>query len=196
MRGAACFPLTFTAALLAACAAESPRPSGQETGSVREQTRDLTLQVPAGPAIEIASAVELSRATPEPRPAPRPKKAPKPAPVPAPDPVPEAAPLAEAAVPIPSVALAEVVAEPAPVEDVTAGAGRELAPGKTVTAIPASSGPSLAPEEPEWVPTERGRGIMIGGGGGHGDRCRPRGGVRGIGIAGRIPMGIPGRRLR
>jgi hypothetical protein len=87
-------------------------------------------------------------------------------------------------------------AEP-PVEDADAGAGRELAPGKTVTIIPASAGPATVAEEPEWGPVaDRSRGVMVGGG----PRCRPRGGVRGgvrgIGIAGRIPIGIPGRRLR
>jgi DNA polymerase-3 subunit gamma/tau len=149
--------------------------------------RDLTLQAPATAVVEVASAVELSRPVVEPRPTTRPRRSsrPAPAPAPTPDPVPVAAPEAEAAAPM--------VAEPAPVEDVVAGAGRELAPGKTVTIIPASSGPSSAPVEPAWGPAEGARGIMVGG---HGDRCRPRGGVRGIGIAGRIPVGIPGRRLR
>jgi hypothetical protein len=87
---------------------------------------------------------------------------------------------------------AEALADPAPVDD-AASSGRELAPGKTVTVIPVSSGPSIrADEDDSWLPSERPRGIIMGGGG----RCPRRGGVRGIGIAGRIPVGIPTRRLR
>lgn len=199
MHAASILPLAFTAALLAACSAESPQTSIEETGSSGARVagiagRNLTLQTSATPAVEVASAVELSRTAPETRVVQRPKVSPEPAHTKAPDPVPEASPVAESPLPAPTVAVAEMPAEPAPVEDVAADGGRELAPGKTVTIIPASSGPSSAPEEaPSWGPTGHGRSIMIGGGGG---RCRPRGGVRGIGIAGRIPVGIPGRRLR
>ena len=201
MRAASMLPLAFSAALLAGCAAESPRPSNHETASSgAEETglsdRDLTLQTPAMPAVEVASPIELSRPTSEPGPAPRPRISPRVAPAPAPDPVPEASPAAESAVLVPTVAVAEVVAEAAPVEDAAVGVGRELAPGKTVTIVPASSGPSSAPEDPSWVPVGRARSIIIEGGGGRGGKCRPRGGARGIGIGGRIPIGVPGRRLR
>jgi len=199
MRAASILPLAFTAAVLAGCAAESPQTAKQQTASrgVEEfalPDRDLTLQRPAAPAVEVASPVELSRAAPDPEPTRRARVSPKPAPAPAPDPVPEAAPAAQAAVPDSTVAVAEVLAEPAPVEDV--GVGRELAPGKTVTIIPASSGPTFTAEDPSWAPAEGRRGTIIGTGEGRGGRCRPRGGVRGIGIAGRIPIGVPGRRLR
>jgi hypothetical protein len=200
MRAVSMLPLAFWAALLAGCAAESPRPSNLETASSGAETglsdRDLTLQTPAMPAVEVASPIELSRPTPEPRPTPRPRISSRPAPVPTPDPVPEASPADESAVPVPTVAVAEVMAEPAPVEDVAVGVGRELAPGKTVTIIPTSSGPSSAPEDPSWAPAGRARSIIIEGGGGGGGKCRPRGGARGIGIGGRIPIGVPGRRLR
>jgi hypothetical protein len=202
MRAASILPLSFTAAVLVGCATESPRGSSQETAYRGAEgaglpERDLTLQTPATPAVEVASPVELSRADPEPRPARRPRISPKPAPAPAPGPIPKASPAAQAAVPVPTVAVAKVLAEPAPVEDAAAGGGRELAPGKTVTVIPASSGPSSAPPEgPSWAPTGPGRSVIIGGGGGRGDRCRPRGGVRGIGIAGQFPIGVPARRLR
>ena len=191
-------PVAFTAAVLAGCAAESPRSSNQETASrgvagTALPDRDLTLQTPAMPAVEVASPVELSRPAPEPRPARRARISPKPASAPAPDPVPEAAPAAQAAAPVSAAAVAEVLAAPAPVEDAAVGAGRELAPGRTVTIIPASNEPSFSPEDTSWVSATAGRGAIIGGGGG---RCRPRGGVRGIGIAGRIPIGVPGRRLR
>jgi len=191
------FPVAFTAAVLAGCAAESPRSSNQETASRVVGTalpdRDLTLQTPAAPAVEVASPLELSRAAPEPRPARRARISPKPAPAPAPDPVPEAAPAAQAAAPVPATAVAEVLAEPAPVEDVALGGGRELAPGRTVTIIPASNEPSFSAEDSSWVSVTAGRGAIIGGGG---DRCRPRGGVRGIGIGGRIPIGVPDLHLR
>jgi hypothetical protein len=88
--------------------------------------------------------------------------------------------------------VSEALADPAPVDDAASG-GRELAPGKTVTIIPASSGPTVeADQDDSWLPSERPRGIITGGGG----RCPRRGGVRGIGIAGRIPVGIPARSLR
>ena len=200
MRAASILPLAFTAAVLAGCAAETPQTSDEETAARGVEAtalpdRDLTLQVPAAPAVEVASAIELFRPA-EPRPARRARISPKRAPAPAPDPAPEAAPAAQAAAPVPALAVAEVLAEPAPVEDLVQGSGRELAPGKTVTIIPASSGPSSTPEDPSWGAAEAGRGTIIVGGGGRGGTCRPRGGVRGIGIAGRIPIGVPGRRLR
>jgi hypothetical protein len=191
-------PLALTAALCAACATEASRSSNQETATAGASAtaapeRDLTLQARTAPEVEVASAVELSRPAPRARQEARPQASPRPAPVATSDPTPEATPTAEAAAVVAAMSMVEVPAAPAPVEDAADAGGRELAPGKTVTVIPASSGPSAAPEEPGWEP-ERSRGtIMMG----HpGDRCRPRGGVRGIGIAGRIPVGIPGRRLR
>jgi hypothetical protein len=196
MRAASILPLAFTAAVMAGCAAEPHQTSNQETASRAVEgtgfpDRDLTLQTSAAPAVEVASPVELSR--PRPEPARHRRLSPKPAP--APQPAPEASPAAQSAVPVPSVAVAEVLAEPAPVEDVAVGVGRELAPGKTVTVIPASSGPSSPQEDPSWAPAGPGRGMIIEGGGGR-DRCRPRGGVRGIGIGGRIPIGVPDLHLR
>jgi hypothetical protein len=199
MRAASILPLAFTAAVLVGCAAESSQTANQETASRGVEgtalpDRDLTLQVPATPAVEVASPVELSRAAPEPEPTRRAAVSPKPAPAPTANRAVEAAPAAQAAVPDSTVAVAEALAEPAPMEG--GGVGRELAPGKTVTIVPVSSGPSFTPEDPSWATAGPGRGMIIGGGERGGDRCRPRGGVRGIGIAGRIPIGVPGRRLR
>jgi hypothetical protein len=197
MRAASILPLAFTAAVLAGCTAEYPRTANQETASRGVEgtalpDRDLTLQAPATPAVEVASPVELFRAAPEP--VRRAKVSPKPAPAPTANRVAAAAPAGHAAAPDSTMAVAEVLAQPEPVEG--GGVGRELAPGRTVTIIPVSSGPTFPSEDPSWAPAGPGRSTIIGGGEGRGDRCRPRGGVRGIGITGRIPIGVPGRRLR
>ena len=197
MRPVSLLPLALAAVLLVGCAAESP--SNQETassgtGQTALTGRDLTLRSPATPVVEVASPVELSRPTPK---APtrrgvshRPVQPASAKPAPAFAPAPDIAPAAQAAAPAPAV---RVAPEPAPVEDVAVGAGRELAPGKTVTAIPASSGPTYAPEaDDSWVPEGPARGLVVGGGG----TCRRRGGARGIGIAGRIPIGVHRLRLR
>jgi len=189
----------LTAAALSGCAADIPRPPGEETASraVERSTgagRDLTLRATATPTLEVASPAELSRPAPEP--APRARRSPKPVRAPAPPLLPEVVPAAELAAPVPAAAPAEVAVEEVPEGDVAVGVGRELAPGKTVTVIPTSSGPSSAPAEPSWIPSAPARGVIIEGGGGRGGKCRPRGGTRGIGIAGRIPHGVPGLRLR
>ena len=195
MRTASLIPLACVAVLVAACGSDVPALPEQETAArpAEPRQRDLTLQVPELPATEVASAVELARpqASPAPRsarPRPRPKPAPRTTAEPAPGP---AAPLAPPVMPA-APTTTEALADPAPVDD-AGSSGRELAPGKTVTVIPASNNPSIeADADDSWLPSERPRGIIMGGGG----RCPRRGGVRGIGIAGRIPVGIPTRRLR
>ncbi len=186
------------AALVAACGSEvSSLPEADETAirAPAAPERDLTLQAPAASVVEVASPVELSRPEPQrtvsreanPRPSPKPR--PRPAPMPEPEPEDPPAPEPVA---VPAVAVAELEVAPVADEQPAAG-GRELAPGKTVTVIPASNGTVVeADTDDSWLPSERARGIIGAGGG----TCRPRGGVRGIGIAGRIPVGVPGRRLR
>jgi len=198
MRARFSLTLALAATLLAGCTPESSPPPTDEMADAGAHSaalpeRDLTLQTPPAPAVEVTSAVELSRPAAESRREGRARVSPRPAPAAAPDPVPEVAPTLEAAFPLPAVAVAEVAAEPAADEAEAADASRELAPGRTVTVIPASSGPSVTLEEPDWGPVGR---SIIGGGGSRPGTCRPRGGVRGIGIAGRIPVGVPGRRLR
>ena len=194
MRIVSLFPLAIAAAAAACGPDESRVPQETAAHAASAPDRDLTLQAPAAEIVDVASPVELSRPAPASRvPAARPRPRPGPAPEPLPEPEPDPAPVAEPEA-APAVAVAEAAVEVEPVPEAQAAAGgRELAPGKTVTVIPASNGPVLEAEaDDSWLPSERPRGIIGGGGG----TCRPRGGVRGIGIAGRIPVGIPTRRLR
>jgi hypothetical protein len=69
------------------------------------------------------------------------------------------------------------VAQPATTSS-TPNNDRELLPGKTVTVIPASSGPSAGSDRTDELPPARGRTLVTGGGG----TCRGRG--RGPGIPG------------
>jgi hypothetical protein len=163
-------PLTAVAMIAAGC---GPRGREQAPSAPR---RDLTLQAQGGGA-EVASAVELQnirslRHTPRAsRRISRPASAPLSRPIQA-----APAPAAMAAAP----ALALPVATPVstvsdPVSD------RELAPGKTVTVIPASSGPSTEPGWTDQAP--RDRGASVGGRVGGGCRGGGRGRGPGIGIA-------------
>jgi hypothetical protein len=163
---------------MAGCAGEETR----ESAEARAPARDLTLQTPVPATLAIASPVELERPVKErPRASektphrPRAAKA-----VRKPVPPVKAAPVVE---PITQPAPAEVIQPaPAPVaEAAPAGAGRELAPGETITVIPASAGPSSSDGDELDLPVERARagGIFIGRGGG---TCRPKGGVRGFRI--------------
>jgi hypothetical protein len=145
--------------------------------------------VPRIAETEVASAVELSLPKPAPAPTRTHRHRPKPAPAPAPTAEPEHEAAAE---PVSAPALGEALAELAPMEDAAAG-GRELAPGRTVTIIPVSSGPSVEADAGDsWHPSEPSRGVLVGGGG----TCRRRGGGGGIGIAARFRVGIPTLRLR
>jgi hypothetical protein len=194
MRAALLIPFALLTAVVTGCDDDVSNSSERETAA-RPATvpeRDLTLSMPQGPAAEVASAVELSLPRPHPTPTRRQVARPKPKPAPLPaaakhEAAAEAAPEPGSA-PTVSVALAE----PAPLDDAASG-GRELAPGRTITLIPVSSGPSVAADEGDsWVPSEPSRGILVGGGG----TCRRRGGGGGIGIAARFPVGVPGLRLR
>lgn len=220
MRAAFLLPLALISGLVAGCRTESPRVADEEVTAAADSMvgRDLTLQTSAAPALEVASPVELTRQESAPAPDSKPMHPTEPVTPPtAESPEEPGAPamLRAAAstearagrtpvnrAPLERAVEAREVAEPAAAEPAAqepatpglpAGAGRELAPGKTVTVIPAASGPSIeADEDDSWLPSEHPRGIIGAGGG----TCRPRGGVRGVGIAGRIPVGIPIRRLR
>lgn len=159
----------LTLGLLAGCSGAPPAGDG----SADALARDLKLANAPAPEVEVASRVELGLPEPPAPPVRRPRPTPKPAPAPALEPVAELEPVPEpAAVPAPAaVAVAEAPA-PAPT-------GRELAPGQTVTVLPASSGPSTGGRELDYP---EGQGLKAGGGG----HCPlpPRRGGRPIGIIG------------
>lgn len=166
MRSIFLLPLAALVAIAAGCGSEARE---QATGSVPE--RDLTL-VTQTPEAEIASPVEMQQLRTQgrtARPSPR-------------VPVRRSRPLEPTVIhavlvePAPSLAAAEPVAQPAS----TPANDRELLPGKTVTLIPTSSGPSTGRDESDELPAARGRSMVAGGGG----RCPRRGRGPGIGIAG------------
>jgi hypothetical protein len=194
MRRAALVPLTLITAVITGCRGAGTDLERQETASrmAASPERDLTLSVPRGAATEVASPVEL--AAPKPFPAHVRRDHPRPRPKPAPTPV--ATPAVDAVAPTPEPVSAptvrQAVAEAIPLDD-AAASGRELAPGRTVTIIPVSSGPSVeADPDDSWLPSERSRGVLVGGAG----TCRRRGGGGGIGIAARIRVGVPALGLR
>jgi hypothetical protein len=165
MRSVVLIPLTLMVTVALGCGSEE-----REQASTSVSERDLTRQAPA-PEVEIASPVELQQLRTQHRTvrSSRPVKAPRRRTV-------EAKLVARAGATAPAVVLP--VAEPTTTADL--GSDRELLPGKTVTVIPASSGPSTASEPTDELPTARGTTIGIWGGG----RCPPRRPGRGIGIAG------------
>jgi hypothetical protein len=171
MRTVSLLPLTAMVAVVAGCG-----PQGREHAARSVPQRDLTLaaqthQMEIASPVELGSLRTLSR-TVRPSRTPRPKSAQRSSAVGA-----KPAPAALAAAP--AVVLAShPVAEPASTASEPAN-DRELLPGKTVTLIPASSGPSTTPEWTDEGPPARGRTMVVGGGG----RCPGRGRGPGIGIA-------------
>jgi hypothetical protein len=172
MRTVFLLPLTAIVAMAAGCRSE-----GKESAALSPPRRDLTLATPAR-EVDVASPVELRQIRAQNqtlrvshRTSQRSSSI-------------EPMPLLTAAAPAPVVTLpaSEPVGQPVstpsePVND------RELPPGKTVTLIPVSSGPSTAPEWTDERPDEgseaRG-GTMVKGRGG---RCGRGGRGPGIGIA-------------
>jgi hypothetical protein len=169
MRTVFLLPLTAVMAVVAACGSE-----GREEAAPSVVKRDLTLPARA-PQVEIASAVELQQ-PPTHRTVGRSRIASRRAPARSRATV-ESRPVA-VVVPAPALVLhaADTAARPVstasePVND------RELPPGKTVTVIPVSSGPSTTLQPTDEFPTIRSGSVGIRGGG----RCPPR--RPGIGIA-------------
>jgi hypothetical protein len=155
-------PLTVLA-LVAGVAACGSRAS--EPGAHSAPPRDLTL-VTQTAQVEIASPVETQQAQPAARRAPRSR------------PLGPKVKLGGRWTPPPLPAVSHPVAHPVSTSPTPAN-DRELLPGKTVTVLPASSGPSAGPDQTDDFPTARGRTMGTRGGG----TCRGRGRGPGIGIA-------------
>ncbi|HET6837093.1 MAG TPA: hypothetical protein VFH24_03560 [Gemmatimonadales bacterium] len=138
--------------------------------------RDLALPAQT-PRVEIASPVELGRAKASEarRPARRAPRRTRPA---ASTILPAVLRSGPEALPV-NIPRVETVSLPTPAND------RELPPGKTVTIIPASSGPSTSSDGVDDLPPSEGRPIVRGGG-----TCRGRGRGPGIGIATRPRPGL------
>lgn len=165
MRTVFLLPLTALVAVAAGCGSEAR----EQRRSVPE--RDLTL-VTQTAYVEIASPVETQQVRRAP--ARRSSREPK-------------VRLADFTAPLAALGAgsAPVLAAPEPVTQPASTAstsdnGRELLPGKTVTLIPASSGPSTGSDRTDDLPAARGRPMVSGGGG----KCGGRGRGPGIGIAG------------
>jgi hypothetical protein len=161
-----------TAALVAAgCGSPSRNP---EVGQVPQ--RDLTLQQAAAPQVEVASSVELARAVPvEHRTTTHARSSRRVLRTAAPN-APALTPaIADVPVSTPTASAAAVPASPASYE---APDPHSLAPGQTVTVLPAGNGAGAAPSPINDAPpdAQRGesRGVTIRGG--HGGSCGGRGG--------------------
>lgn len=161
MRSSFLFPLTALVVIVAGC---SSKVREQATGSLPQ--RDLTL-VPQTSAVEIASPVEIQRVRIQHRTARRSI------------PLEPKVRLAAVWSPTSVSAAPQPIAQPANTEATPAN-DRELLPGKTITVIPVSSGPSAGTDKTDELPAARGRTMVARGGGG---TCRGRGRGPGIGMA-------------
>jgi hypothetical protein len=172
MRIVTLLPLALAALAAGGCRTAS---EGTEQAALGVPQRDLTLQQTPAPEVEIASPVELARAPTERPTTQRPRRAHRPAPAPHPE---AKAPDGAPATLSPAQPAATALAASAP----EAADPHALAPGQSVTIIPASSGPTTPEDWTDERPSGRERGVEVGGGG-HGGRCKPRG------------TGMPGRGL-
>ena len=175
MRIVMLLPLALAAVAAGGCRTAS---EGTEQAALSVPQRDLTLQQTPAPEVEVASAVELAR-VPTQRPAAQhTRRVHRPAPKPHPEAsAPEDAPaaLTPAPAPVQLAPAAFAASEP------EAADPHALAPGQSVTIIPASTGSATPEDWTDQRPSGRERGVDIGGGG-HGGRCKPRG-------TGRMPGG-------
>jgi hypothetical protein len=168
MRTIFLLPLTALMAVAAGCGSEA-----RERAARSAPERDLTLVTQAA-QVEIASPVEMQHLRIQHRTVRPSQWAARVAPARRPSPLEPKLGLAAVAAPL---AAPEPVAQPATTASTIND--RELLPGKTVTVIPASSGPSAGSDRTDELPAARGRTIVAGGGG----TCRGRGRGPGIGIA-------------
>ena len=174
MRAVLLLPLSVVMAGITGCGHQ-----GREEVAVAATERDLTLPARA-PELETASAIELQQPLAKPQAARRSSGSSRPAQA---SRVKSGRARAVAAAPVTAA-----VAKPSqPTPDTHVPSDRELLPGKTITVIPASSGPTTAAEPVDELPMPKARRGFIGirGGG----KCPPRP-ARGIGI-----VGVPAARL-
>jgi len=170
MRAIFLLPLTALVAGAAGCGSEGTEPAVRSVPQ-----RDLTLVTQTSEA-KVASKVETQQLQIQHRTVRRSQPAQRAA-VPRSHRVEPRVVLATVAAPRAAIAAPEPVAQP---EASSPANDRELLPGKTVTLIPATSGPSPGSDRADEIPAARGRPMVVTGGGG---RCRGRGRGPGIGIA-------------
>jgi hypothetical protein len=164
MRTVFLLPLTAVVVVVAGCGTE-----GRESAALSPPQRDLTLAAQA-PEVEIASPIELQQLRTQYRAV---RRSPR---------IVQTAPkviFASVATPAPVLAAPTPVAQPATTASEPAN-DRELLPGKTVTVIPASSGPSAGSDGTDEVPAIKGRPMVRGGGGTCRGRGRGPGGIAGV----------------
>jgi hypothetical protein len=163
MRPIVLFRLTALVAMAGGCGSESREPATRSAPK-----RDLTL-VTGVAQVEVASPVETRRIQPPYRARQAWSRVARPTPA-----------AASSAV---KLAAIWTPAQPA-TADAASNNPRELLPGKTVTLIPASSGPPTDVGRGDDLPEIRGRTKVAGGGGG---TCRGRGRRPGIGVGSPAP---------
>jgi hypothetical protein len=169
MRAQSLIPLAF-AVVVAGCASE-PQDTGGGSGVPK---RDLTLQQAPAPDMAVASRLEVPRPRPERPTVHRPRRSPEPALAPSRKPAPPDASSNAEAVAVPTVARAPAPSAAPPIVDEAADP-HALAPGKTITIVPVSTGPSTGSgRQEDEMPSRAGRAIIMMGGG-HGDTCRGHG---------------------
>jgi hypothetical protein len=170
MRTALLFPLALAAVAAGGCGTGS---NGSEQAAFRVPQRDLTLQEVKAAPVEVASPVELANTPVRPATTHHSRRAHRPAP--APSPVAAASPAVPATIPVRLTAPTASASEPAD--------PHALPPGRTVTVIPASSGPGTDGDWTDQRPSSGGGDGISVSPGRHGGGCAPRGG-------GRAPRGI------
>jgi hypothetical protein len=166
MRTVLLLPLALLTAAAAGCV-DAPDRTPQSAG--RAPSRDLTLERAELPAAAVASPVELMRVPVRARVTHRPQRSRQP----------DSRAPASAGAPVPVAPVAISAAK-----EVEAADPHALAPGRTITVIPASSGPVSAPARTDEPSADDGGAPAIHAGG-HGGRCDPReGGHPGTGWGG------------
>lgn len=165
-------PLALVAVALGGCRAHSEE---TEQAALGVSQRDLTLQQPAAPEVSVASSTELGR-TPSERPrAPSPRRARQSTPAPSPLAAKPDEHGDSTGTPVTVPVAAETEFQPVALapDDLEPPDPHALPPGRSVTVIPASAGPT----DGGWTdagPSRREGGASVGGGT-HGGGCKPRG---------------------